>query len=301
MSKRWIAALMMIAFTCIPVMGAADTIVSETDSKIVLDKLTEQDKSMYITRTGEITNISKEGNNLEILVGDAVDGVRVVLQTGNIILDADTLQMKVPEDLKLGMSVSVVINKNAPMTMSLPPLCSGQTALVIHSSKKNIEIAYFDESLINEANRLQLNISEDTMIQNSRGEKRVFTAEDIKNQDAIVIYTNSTRSIPAQTVPEYVLILCEDEEVSEAEQAAEENAVQGNYMAVRKLAEQLGYEVKWDNTHKTVELTRNNCRIKLAVKGTIYTYNEEIRELESQVKLESGTVYVPEELYAVLK
>lgn len=304
MSKKWIAVLMMMTFTCVPVLGTADITVSGTDNRVTLNKTNEQGKSMYITRTGEITNISKNGDDLEILVGDAVNGTRFILQPGNIILDAETLQMKRPEDLKLGMSVSTVINKNAPMTMSLPPLCSSQTAFVIHSSKKNIEIAYFDENLTNEANSLKLNISEDTMIQNSRGEKRVFTAEDIKNQDAIVIYTNSTRSIPAQTVPEYVLILCGDEEreeASETDKAPEVNTIEDSYMAVREVAKQLGYEVNWDNMHKAVELTKDKCRVKLAVGGSIYTYNEEIRELKSGVKLESGTVYVPEELYEVLK
>ena len=50
---------------------------------------------------------------------------------------------------------------------------------------KVINKVVFNEELINEANTLKLNIEKDTMIQNDKGERRIFDAEDIKNKDAI--------------------------------------------------------------------------------------------------------------------
>ncbi len=54
---------------------------------------------------------------------------------------------------------------------------------------------------------MKLNIGENTVIMNTKGECRVFTAEDIKNKNAAVIYDVTTRSIPAQTTPLLVLLL----------------------------------------------------------------------------------------------
>ena len=60
---------------------------------------------------------------------------------------------------------------------------------------------------------MKLNIGENTVIMNTKGEQRVFTAEDIKNKNVAVIYDVTTRSIPAQTTPLFVMIL-EDKEIA---------------------------------------------------------------------------------------
>ena len=46
-------------------------------------------------------------------------------------------------------------------------------------------------------------------------ESEVLSAEDVKNQDALVFYDITTRSIPAQTTPSLVLLLTQAEEAGE--------------------------------------------------------------------------------------
>lgn len=297
MNKRRIATLMICA--CMGVQPAMamdvtmDTMVHNNEDSIASSGTNAVEHSMYITKTGEITHLSKEEDKLEILVGSEIEGTRFIIQPQNILLDVKSLEMKKPEDLKIGMNITVVIEKDAPMTMSLPPLCSSQTAILINSPDKQVEVAYFDRDLVNEENTLMLNVSEETMIQNSRGERRVFTAEDIKNQDAIVIYTRSTRSIPAQTNPEYVLILCDQEE--------QEPEGTSNYLTVREVAAQLGYEVKWDNTNKTVYLFDEDHEAWLTVGEKSFLYNGKEISINKAIKLEENVVYVPAELLDLLK
>lgn len=296
MNKRRVAALMISACMGIQSVMAMEvnrnTVKSNHEEVTISSEANAVKESMYMIKTGEITNITKEDGEFEILVGSETDGTRFVLQPQNIILDVKSLEMKKADDLKIGMSVTVVIDKSAPMTMSLPPMCSGQTAVLINSSDKHIEVAYFDDELVNETNTLKLNISNETMIQNSRGERRVFTEEDVKNQDAIVIYTASTRSIPAQTNPEYVLILCKEEE-QEAEDSEE-------YIAVRKVAVKLGYDVKWDNTNKTAYLFDENHEAWLTVGDKSFLYNGKEVIISKSIKLEDNVVYVPEEVLSLL-
>lgn len=80
------------------------------------------------------------------------------------------------------MEVTVIYPKNSPMALSQPPMSSSAVLVIINSPKNSIEVGYFDENLVNEANTLKLNIGENTVIKNIKGECRVFTADDIKNK-----------------------------------------------------------------------------------------------------------------------
>jgi len=72
-------------------------------------------------------------------------------------------------------------------------------------SAQSIFFGRFDEHLVSDDNSLRLNISDDTVILRANGEDgRGVTLE---GRDLAVVYTISTRSIPAMTTPELVVIL----------------------------------------------------------------------------------------------
>lgn len=311
MNKKWMVAV-LVGSMCIQSVSLmamnTEVVTTEVETVNTIEEAVPQveEKSQVVTRVGEVTSINETNDTYQLLVGGEMDGIRFLVQPGTLIMNVDTLEMMSVKDIKVGMNVTVVLNKNTPMTMSIPPMCSQQVAILVNSSNKQVEVGYFDETLTNEANTLKLNVSEDTMIQNNRGEKRVFTEEDIKKQDAIVIYTISTRSIPAQTNPEYVMILDSTEEkVVDEEVVVNEKSItkemetEEGYMAVRELATTLGYKVTWDNQTKTVTLTKEDNNIQLVVGKAEYTYNEETVTMKDAVKLEGNTVYIPKALINV--
>lgn len=308
MNKKWMVAV-LVGSMCIQSVSLmamnTEVVTTEVETVNTIEEAVPQveEKSQVVTRVGEVTSINETNNTYQLLVGGEMDGIRFLVQPETLVMNVDTLEMMSVKDIKVGMNVTVVLNKNTPMTMSIPPMCSQQVAILVNSSNKQVEVGYFDETLTNEANTLKLNVSEDTMIQNSRGEKRVFTEEDIKKQDAIVIYSISTRSIPAQTNPEYVMILAPTEEkvvdeevVVNEKSATKEMGTDEGYMAVRELATTLGYKVTWDNQTKTVTLTKEDKNIQLVVGKAGYTYNEETVTMKDAVKLEGNTVYIPKAL-----
>lgn len=308
MNKKWMVAV-LVGSMCIQSVSLmamnTEVVTTEVETTNSIEEAVPQveEKSQVVTRVGEVTSINETNDTYQLLVGGEMDGIRFLVQPETLVMNVDTLEMMSVKDIKVGMNVTVVLNKNTPMTMSIPPMCSQQVAILVNSSNKQVEVGYFDETLTNEANTLKLNVSEDTMIQNSRGEKRVFTEEDIKKQDAIVIYSISTRSIPAQTNPEYVMILAPTEEkvvdeevVVNEKSTTKEMGTDEGYMAVRELATTLGYKVTWDNQTKTVTLTKEDKNIQLVVGKAEYTYNEETVTMKDAVKLEGNTVYIPKAL-----
>ena len=308
MSKKWMMLVLAVC-TCMQGVGLMAMDDSGIEKMVIATQLEDvqpikETKSMYVTRSGKVTNVNEENGTYKILVGSEMDGTRFIVQSDTPIIDVETLGMLQREDIKEGMQVTVVLNKNTPMTMSIPPIISRQAAILVNSNSKNVEVSYFDETLTNETNTLKLNIDESTIIQNSRGEKRVFTAEDIKGQNAIVIYTISTRSIPAQTTPEYVVILNDNEEgkIEETPETEGSQELEGEaWIPVREMAAKFGYEVEWEHATKSVQLTKEDESIYLTAGKKQYSYNKETRELNEGVKLEENIVYVPEELLEVIK
>lgn len=70
---------------------------------------------------------------------------------------------------------------------------------------QNVKVDYFNEQLESSDGTLKLNIGPFTQIVMENGQW--FTASPA-NHDLIVIYGPTTRSIPAQTTPYKIIVMC---------------------------------------------------------------------------------------------
>lgn len=245
-------------------------------------------KRGYMTESGEVCTINNGQDGYELQVGNAQEGTIFNLHQNIIVFDVVTKTFVKPEDIRRGMNVSIVYPKTAPMLLSLPGRCSEAQLVIIHSQTEHAQMGYFDEDLVNEENTLALNISKQTVIMNNLGERRVFTAEDIKNKNAMIVYSVTTRSIPAQTMPSFVLIM---EEQLEEEQQAEDDYIDQRanmYRSIRQIAEASDYEIMWDNKNKIIICSRNNEEYKFQVGSKRYFYNNNEKELEKPIIVENG-------------
>ncbi len=248
-------------------------------------------KNKYISDQGQITEINKTGKYYSVLVGSSIDGMTYIVDENEMIIDAGTLEFLQASDLKVGMEITVVVPEEAPITMSLPPQSSNQVAIIVNSTEAFSEMSYFDEELVNEENTLKLNIDSGTYITNTKGERRIFTAEDIQNHSAVVIYTASTRSIPAQTTPKMVIVL---------PNIMSDITEEVGRVALRDLAEKYGYDVKWDNNAKSATLTKGENTIIITVGELEVVYNGNKYMLQEKVQLEGKKAYVSSELEKLL-
>jgi hypothetical protein len=93
---------------------------------------------------------------------------------------------------------------NAPTPMIFPPqyraIVMAQAMLYL-----NVKVDYFNENLLSSDGMLKLNIAPRTQIVLENGQ--AFTGSPA-NRYLIVVYGATTRSIPAQTRPEQIVMMC---------------------------------------------------------------------------------------------
>lgn len=152
----------------------------------------------YVPVTGTILNISR---------GNDCCSQMISLRTGNGIVNfmvgPDT-QIIDSRQLRVGMQVAAFYDSSLPVPLIFPPQ---YRALLITALGRNelVMLNYFDRNLLASDGSLQLNIGSNTNIKTINGQN--FTCSP-GNRVLLVYYTATTRSIPPQTTPGRIIVLC---------------------------------------------------------------------------------------------
>ncbi len=130
----------------------------------------------------------------------------VVDKCGNIVNFVVTPETYIVdhEMLAIGDCVIGFYDANAPVPAIYPPQYEA-VVMAKTSPYKNVKVDYFDSQLISSDGTLKLNISPCTKIILYNGQ--IFN-DNIENRNLIVIYGPTTRSIPAQTTPYKIIVMC---------------------------------------------------------------------------------------------
>jgi hypothetical protein len=252
----------------------------------------------------ETSNMLVSGTVVSVVVGAEYNTVEITNDTGGMVfhmkktvfvVDQGASKLLSLDAIKKGMKITVVLDKMAPMTMSLPGQTSGAVGVVITSEMGSIDLSIYNGDLVNLDNTVKLNIHSTTQIVHEKGLKMIFGAEDLKGAECLVLYSVATFSIPAQTTPEFVVILAgSDDGVDEAAKAT--------YVPLRALAEAKGYEVKWQSHAKPILLSKDDIKIELLIGKTSFVFThmtkdikplDRMSKLDLAVMLESGITMVP--------
>jgi hypothetical protein len=104
----------------------------------------------------------------------------------------------------IGDMVIGFYDANLPVPLIYPPQYQ---AIVMASASQyqNVKVDYFNTDLISSDGTLKLNISPTTQILLENGQS--FTGNPT-NRNLIVVYGATTRSIPAQTTPYEIIVMC---------------------------------------------------------------------------------------------
>ncbi len=103
-----------------------------------------------------------------------------------------------------GMAVMVFYNGNLPAPMIYPP--QFVAAVVVPAAEGRMAaVGYFDHSLLAGDGSLQLNFSPDTEVLTSNNQTFLGNPG---GHVLLVLYSRTTRSIPPQTSPEKIIVLC---------------------------------------------------------------------------------------------
>lgn len=108
------------------------------------------------------------------------------------------------ETLSVGMMCTFWYAADAPMPLIYPPQYNA-VAAAREKAERMVDVGYYDRSLVNDARTLQLNMGGSVDVRTTNNQYFQGSPAD---HDLVVVYENSTRSIPAQTTPKLVVVLC---------------------------------------------------------------------------------------------
>lgn len=271
----------------------------------VTDQESDEIVTKYLLTSGKIASVEQnDDGGYTVSIENDDMGLICHVSGAVFVLDQKDGSYKSLEDLKEGMEVTVVRESMSPTTMSIPPQTPGAVGFVMHAEPGSIAIGQFDEELVNAENTLKLNIGEDTKIVDIRGTKMVYQAEDLKNSELLVLYTVTTRSIPAQTTPELVMILNNAELEAEAGVEAETENTEAretpSMTALREMAESAGYNVVWTANDEPIMLAKTGSAVMLNIGSAEVSVNGETKTLPQAVELVGDVTMVSAELQQLL-
>lgn len=109
------------------------------------------------------------------------------------------------ETLSVGMRATFWYRTDAPMPLIYPPQ---YTAVVAAQEKSDrmINVGYYNNSMVNETQTLQLNVDGTVDVRTTNNQ---YFQGSPANHNLVVVYESSTRSIPAQTTPRQIIVLCD--------------------------------------------------------------------------------------------
>lgn len=287
-------------------LGTATAFAEEAAKapETALDTMMEEAQgSAFISRSGKVVSVSgAEENGLrEVEIDNEQGGLRFVLGAETVIVNRADGSYLTAADLTEGMEVAVIYAENSPMGMSIPPYLGSVTAVIANADTGFYTVGHFDDTWTDMKNLLTLNISEETSIQNLKGAKIRLSAEDVKNQDALVFYDATTRSIPAQTNPSFVLLLTAEEvPAAEVEEEQEDMKPEETIMVpLRATAEKMGYTVTWQGKEKPVLLEKDDTSMQVTIGQNDYVVEDDMVKAAARAPyLEDGVLYVSSELFA---
>ena len=271
------------------------------------------------------TGIVKEINDFEgeeqskfVLVENA-EG-----QVANLVVSEGTFFIN-DNEITVGAEVTGYFRSNAPAIMIYPPQYNVSVVAVDLDESTLIKVDRFDENLLSQDQSLLLNITDDTKIVTQGGQ--ALEEADLANRKLIVFYDVATRSMPAITIPNKIVVMYEiaehpiatiDEEeylpevpidVSSWYIIVEGQIITGNgftneegavMVPLRVIAEALGFEITWEWSAAERKVMLDG-EITLRIGETTY-YNQSVAiELPFAPELVGGTTtYVPLQFFRIV-
>lgn len=151
-----------------------------------------------VPTTGTIMNISR---------GNDCCSQMIALRTGNgivnFLIDSHTLVID-SRQLRTGMRVTAFYDSSLPVPLIFPPQYRAQIVTVLGRNEQ-VMLNHFNRNLLSADRALQLNIADTTIVQAVNGQR--FDCSP-GNQDLLVYYSATTRSIPPQTTPNRIIVFC---------------------------------------------------------------------------------------------
>ncbi|MFD1927792.1 stalk domain-containing protein [Sporosarcina siberiensis] len=288
-----IGAIALLTLLTGGVVGSTMTFAEERTTVI---SEVEKDTTNYMKFTGVIQEIetSEKGNMVTVVNED--DLIMVLSITDDaLLLNSDTTEQMKKDEFKKGSIVEAYYDKIKPMILIYPAQVTPEIVVLKGDIVGEVKIAKFDDVFLSLDNELKLNIGEDTILLNQKGE--TIEEADLHNKELAVFYSATTRSIPPQTSPSKIIAL---DYVTEEMVLAQEIIEADHYVKngvkmipLRKVAEKLGYHVEAQARVSGALITKENRSFMINRGKVVYGFNKSIGKFEIAPELKDKKTYVP--------
>lgn len=154
--------------------------------------------SDYVSVTGTILNITRGNDCCNQMMAVRSENGIVNFMMGPQTLVIDSRQ------LRPGMRVAAFYDSSLPVPLIYPPQFQAQIVTILGRNEQ-VALNHFGRNMVASDQSLQLNLGENTQISTANGQR--FTCNP-GNQTLLVYYMMTTRSIPPQTTPNRIVVLC---------------------------------------------------------------------------------------------
>lgn len=253
--------------------------------------------------TGVVKEITERGSaqdsKLVLIENEAGNQANIIITNKTYILNH--------AEISVGSTMTAYYNAKAIMLMIYPPQYLAEV-VVTGNQASNVKVDLFNKDLVSADNALKLNISPATEVVLQDG--KIYDGE-LTNRKLVVIYGVSTRSIPAQTTPEKVIVLFEkavppiyqltpddvanmqivvNNEITKAP-AAFRNEKGMVMVPLRAISEALGFALGWDNDTRSI-MVGKHVKLTIGIDNYIKNGTDPI-QLGAAPALVGGTTFVP--------
>lgn len=213
------------------------------------------------------------------------------------------------KEIQEGDLLTGYYDASRPMILIYPPQYSIDV-LVTQAPEGFFKVDFFNKLLESQDNKLKLNLNEETEILDAKGE--VYQGE-LGCQPLVVYYTSSTKSIPALTTPEKVVVMEQYWDEVDYKMIPHMKMQVGDELLdipsawvgdrcdimvpLRGIAEALDKTVLWQGVNQPVLV---DGRIALYLGEDRYEVGEKVYRLGQEAILKEGVTYVPLSMFEEL-
>lgn len=308
-NKKVLAVSLALTIATMPVLaGAKDIDIKEVKESVNVEQISEEVTGQYMNFPGEIKTINKTKDGASILIENKDNKENQLI--GHInkdvkIYNNKTQELIKVEDLKAGQNIEMFYSSVTPVALSLPGQLTPEI-IVVKESDVNAKVDLFNNDLVSSDNVLKLNIDkENTKIVDTKGNK--VDESQLKGSKLLVFFGATTRSIPAQTAPEKIIVLEKFEDMKlvnfdivtinnktvELDGKIYTNKDGVVMVPLRQITEDLGYTLTWNAKDYSTELTRGAEWTRVKIGENNYSFAKMAFELEAAPELKDGKTYVP--------
>lgn len=277
-----------------------------TPSKIVAIGNEEIDATNYMKASGIIKDVVLQDGKATLTVeSEEKESLTTIfiISDDTLLFNSGTAQVISKEDFKKGQRIDAYYDKNKPMILIYPARITPELVILSDEEKiGTVKVSKFDENFLSLDKELKLNIGDKTILVNEKDEK--IEQEDLYGKELVVFYTIATMSIPAQTPPtKIVAITYLSPEMKEVQKIIEKDHFMQNgtkMIPLRKVAEQLGYEVATISIFNSEFIRLGNSTFVITRGEKTYSYNRSIQQFIEKPVLKDGKTYVSEDILDLL-